>query len=90
MPISRREALHVAGTCVAHVFVSAACVPRRTRAAWTGPQKVTVTTTPFATLDVIGSDTWAVISTPLGEERTTFGNGGIIAGRSGVIAVDGY
>jgi glyoxylase-like metal-dependent hydrolase (beta-lactamase superfamily II) len=49
-----------------------------------------VSTTPFAHLDAIGPDTWAVISTPLGGDRTTFGNGGIIAGRSGVIAVEGF
>ncbi|HSC98584.1 MAG TPA: MBL fold metallo-hydrolase [Casimicrobiaceae bacterium] len=50
----------------------------------------TVSTAPFARLDAIAADTWAVISTPLGGDRTTFANGGIIAGRSGVIAVEGF
>ena len=62
----------------------------RTRQRWTAPAHPTVATEPFARLDAIGPDTWAVISTPLGGDRTTYANGGIIAGRTGVIAVEGF
>ncbi|WP_309669893.1 MBL fold metallo-hydrolase [Gemmatimonas sp.] len=87
---SRRDFLRVSGGCVAHVLLSSACASSRTRQRWTAPQQPVVVTTPFAHLDAIGPDTWAVISTPLGGDRTTFGNGGIIAGRAGVIAVEGF
>lgn len=49
-----------------------------------------MTTAPFARLEAIGADAWALISTPLGGDRTTFANGGIIAGRSGVVVVEGF
>jgi glyoxylase-like metal-dependent hydrolase (beta-lactamase superfamily II) len=87
---SRRDFLRVSGGCVAHVLLSSACASVGARRRWTAPLQPVVVTTPFAHLDAIGPDTWAVISTPLGGDRTTFGNGGIIAGRSGVIAVEGF
>ncbi len=87
---SRREFLQTAGGCLAHVLLMSACASRGSRARWTAPANPTVATTPFARLDAIGPDTWAVISTPLGGDRTTFANGGIIAGRNGVIAVEGF
>lgn len=87
---SRRDFLRVSSGCVAHVLLSSAYASVGARHRWTAPLHPTVSTTPFAHLDAIGPDTWAVISTPLGGDRTTFGNGGIIAGRSGVIAVEGF
>lgn len=76
--------------CVAHVLLNAACAPRAQRARWTAPANPVVATTPFARLEAIGPDAWAVISTPLGGDRTTFANGGIIAGRSGVAVIEGF
>ena len=91
---SRRDFLHqslLASTgCVAHVLLNASCAPSRARAAWTAPLNPTVTTTPFARLDAIGADAWAVVSTPLAGDRTTFANGGIIAGTSGVMVIEGF
>ncbi len=87
---SRRDFLKVSGGCVAHVLLSSACASVGTRERWTAPLQPALVTTPFAHLDAIARDTWAVISTPLGGDRTTFGNGGIIAGRNGVIAVEGF
>jgi glyoxylase-like metal-dependent hydrolase (beta-lactamase superfamily II) len=87
---SRREFLATATGCVAHLVLNAACAPRGTRARWTAPRQPTVITTPFARLDAIARDTWALISTPLGGDRTTFANGGIIAGRTGVVVVEGF
>lgn len=71
-------------------MLMSACASRATRLRWTAPANPTVATTPFARLDAIAADTWACISTPLGGDRTTFSNGGIIAGRNGVIAVEGF
>jgi glyoxylase-like metal-dependent hydrolase (beta-lactamase superfamily II) len=45
---------------------------------------------PFGSLEQVADGIWALISTPLGGDRTTISNGGIIAGRSGVIAVEGF
>ncbi len=87
---SRRSFLKVSGGCVAHVLLSSACASTSARERWTAPLQPTVVTTSFAHLEAIARDTWAVISTPLGGDRTTFGNGGIIAGRNGVIAVEGF
>jgi glyoxylase-like metal-dependent hydrolase (beta-lactamase superfamily II) len=87
---SRRQFLLTAGGCVAHVLLNAACAPRHARARWTAPLNPTITTTPFARLDAVGPGAWAVISTPLGGDRTTFANGGIIAGRTGVVVIEGF
>ena len=87
---TRRDFLRVSGGCLAHVMLMSACASRSARQRWTAPANPTVVTTPFARLDLIGPDTWAVISTPLGGDRTTFANGGILAGRTGVIAVEGF
>ncbi len=64
--------------------------PIGVRRRWTMPAHPTVVTTPFARLDAIGPETWALVSTPLGGDRTAFANSGIIAGRAGVIAVEGF
>jgi glyoxylase-like metal-dependent hydrolase (beta-lactamase superfamily II) len=91
---SRREFLQhsvlAATGCVAHVLLNASCAPRAQRGRWTAPLNPVITTTPFARLEAIGPDAWAVISTPLAGDRTTFANGGIIAGRSGVVAIEGF
>jgi glyoxylase-like metal-dependent hydrolase (beta-lactamase superfamily II) len=87
---SRREFLAAATGCVAHVLLNASCAPRGRQAAWTAPANPTVATMPFGRLEAIGADTWALISTPLGGDRTTFANGGIIAGRSGVVVIEGF
>lgn len=84
-----QQSLLATGGCVAHVLLNASCAPRATRAAWTAPVDPTVTTAPFARIEAIGPDAWALISTPLGGDRTTFANGGIIAGRNGVVVIEG-
>lgn len=67
-----------------------ACASAASRARWTAPAQPTVVSTPFARLDAIGRDSWALVSTPLGGDRTTYANGGIIAGRSGVLVIEGF
>ncbi len=91
---SRREFLQqsllAASGCVAHVLLNASCAPRAQRGRWTAPLQPVITTTPFARLEAIGPAAWAVISTPLAGDRTTFANGGIIAGRNGVVVIEGF
>ncbi len=86
----RRQFLRVAGGCLAHVLLQGACASPARRRAWVAPVQPVVVETPFARLEAIGPGAWAVISTPLGGDRTTFANGGLIAGRTGVVAIEGF
>jgi glyoxylase-like metal-dependent hydrolase (beta-lactamase superfamily II) len=65
--------------------------PNGLRTAWArAPLGPVVATEPFGSLEQVAERIWALISTPLGGDRTTLSNGGVIAGRSGVIAVEGF
>lgn len=44
---------------------------------------------PFGNLEKIADGVWALVSTPLTGDRTTLSNGGIIAGRDAVLAIEG-
>jgi len=89
--LSRREFLAQSGSCTAHLALAAAVAPDALRAAWVRtPVGRVVATEPFGSLEQIGEGLWALISTPLGGDRTTLSNGGLIAGRSGVIAIEGF
>ena len=89
--ISRRTFVTQSGSCAAHLALAAAVAPDALRNAWAraalGP---VVATEPFGSLEKVADGIWALISTPLGGDRTTLSNGGIIAGRSGVIAIEGF
>jgi len=43
----------------------------------------------FGRLAPIATGVWALVSSPLGGDRTTFSNGGLVAGRDGVLAIEG-
>jgi glyoxylase-like metal-dependent hydrolase (beta-lactamase superfamily II) len=45
---------------------------------------------PFGTLERLGDGIWALVSSPLSGDRTTLGNGGLLAGRDGVLAIEGF
>jgi glyoxylase-like metal-dependent hydrolase (beta-lactamase superfamily II) len=89
--ISRRDFVTRSSSCAAHLALAAAVAPDALRAAWAraaiGP---VVAREPFGSLEQVADGIWALISTPLGGDRTTVSNGGIIAGKSGVIAVEGF
>jgi len=60
-----------------------------TRRLWAArPRGRIVAEEPFGRLEEIGDGLYALISTPLGGDYTTVSNGGIIAGRSGVLVVE--
>jgi glyoxylase-like metal-dependent hydrolase (beta-lactamase superfamily II) len=60
------------------------------RAAWTAPQfGHVVAREPWGRLERVADGVWALISDPLNGDRATLANGGIIAGRNGVLAVEG-
>ncbi len=88
--ISRREFLEQSGSCAAHLALAAVAVPRVVREAWARPLGEVVAREPFGNLEKVADGIWALVSTPLGGDRTTLSNGGIIAGRNGVLAIEGF
>lgn len=54
------------------------------------PRGPIVAREPFGSLEHVADGVWALISTPLNGDRTTISNGGLIAGRSGVLAIEGF
>ncbi len=87
---TRRQFLAQAGSCAAHLSAAAVLLPSlRTR--WPGPALGRVVAAePFARLEQVAEGVWALISTPLGGDFTTICNGGLIAGRNGVLAIEGF
>jgi len=89
--ITRRDFVSRSSSCAAHLALAVAVAPDSLRAAWARtPIGPVVAREPFGSLEQVADGIWALISTPLGGDRTTISNGGIIAGRSGVIAVEGF
>jgi glyoxylase-like metal-dependent hydrolase (beta-lactamase superfamily II) len=86
-PLTRRDFT----SCAAHLALAAAVTPRALRAAWArAPLGRLVAREPFGTLERVADGVWALVSTPLGGDRTTVSNGGIVAGRNAVLAIEGF
>lgn len=78
-------------SCAAHLALAAAASPRALRAAWArAPLGRVVAREPFGALERVADGVWALVSTPLTGDRTTLSNGGIVAGRDAVLAVEGF
>ena len=91
MSVNRREFLAQTGSCAAHLALAASVMPAAARAAWAiSFESTVVAREPFGSLEKITDGVWAVISTPLNGDRTTVSNGGLIAGRNGVLAIEGF
>jgi glyoxylase-like metal-dependent hydrolase (beta-lactamase superfamily II) len=91
MPTTRREFLRTSGSCAAHLAFASALMPSILRAAWANaPLGPVIAREPFGTLEKVADGVWALISSPLGGDRTTLSNGGLIAGRNGVLAIEGF
>jgi len=88
---TRRQFLRHSASCAAHVALAASVIPRSLRAEWTRSLAgAIVAQEKFGRLERIAEGVWALVSTPLGGDMTTVANGGLIAGRSGVLAVEGF
>jgi glyoxylase-like metal-dependent hydrolase (beta-lactamase superfamily II) len=88
--IDRREFLARSGACAAHLMLASSFMSAAERAAWARPSGLVVAREPFGNLEKVADGVWALISTPLTGERTTVSNGGIIAGRNAVLAIEGF
>jgi len=88
---TRREFLAQSTSCGAHLALAAAAVPPSLRNWWARtPLGPVVAREPFGALERVADGVWALISTPLGGDRTTLSNGGIVEGRTGVLAIEGF
>jgi glyoxylase-like metal-dependent hydrolase (beta-lactamase superfamily II) len=89
--LSRREFLARSSSCAAHVALAAVAMPPAVQALWANvPLGPVVAREPFGNLERVSDGIWALISTPLAGDRTTLSNGGIVAGRNGVLAIEGF
>jgi len=89
--LNRRDFLTTSASCAAHIALASAAMPSALRAMWANaPLGPIVAREPFGNLEKVADGIWALISTPLTGDRTTLSNGGIIAGRSGVLAIEGF
>jgi glyoxylase-like metal-dependent hydrolase (beta-lactamase superfamily II) len=94
--LSRRAFVATAGSCAAHLGLMSAVAPEWMRAAWTrldaraAGAGVTVAVEPWGRLERVAEGVWAMVSTPLTGDRTTLCNGGLVAGREGVLMVETF
>jgi glyoxylase-like metal-dependent hydrolase (beta-lactamase superfamily II) len=88
---TRRDFLRIGSACAAHLALMARPFPISARGLWSRRSKgQVVAQEPFGRLEEIGDGLWALISTPLLGDYTTVANGGILAGRDGVLAVEAF
>lgn len=89
--VHRRDFLRVSGGCAAHLALMGAGLSMPARARWgTSARFRTVAAEPWGRLEQVGEGIWAMVSTPLTGDRTTLCNGGLIAGRDGVLMVEAF
>ncbi|HVZ48599.1 MAG TPA: MBL fold metallo-hydrolase [Gemmatimonadaceae bacterium] len=90
MTITRRAFIGSTGSCAAHLALLSTVGNPWLRATWGRPQGRVVAQEPFGALEQVADGIWAMISNPLGGDRTTLSNGGIVAGRNAVLAIEGF
>ena len=93
---SRRDFVGTAASCLAHLSLMSSAASPFVRGAWAGVGTGAVQTgrvvaeEPWGRLERIAEGVWAMVSTPLTGDRTTLCNGGLIAGRNGVLMVEAF
>jgi hypothetical protein len=91
MAVSRRDFLKDSSSCAAHMALAGLLVPRARWMNWLrDPLGQVVAQEKFARLEKVAEGVWALISDPFSGDRTTLANGGIIAGKNGVVAIEGF
>ena len=87
--LTRREFIGRSTSCAAHLGLMAAASPLWARELWASQTRFPVDASePWGRLERVADGIWALVSTPL-TDRTTLCNGGIVAGRSGVVVLEG-
>lgn len=90
MTWSRREFVRCSASCMAHLALMASAPARLTRPLWAQERFRVVAREPWGRLEAVAEGVWALVSTPLDGDRTTLCNGGIVAGRAGVVVVESF
>jgi len=88
--LSRRAFVGATGSCLAHLSLMSSAAAPWLRDAWTRASHPIVAAEPWGRLERIAEGVWAMVSTPLTGDRTTLCNGGIVAGRNGVLMVEAF
>lgn len=89
MTCTRRQFVGRATSCAMHVGLMTV-MPSAARRAWARQARFPVVAAePWGRLEHVAEGVWALVSTPL-EDRRTLCNGGIVAGRAGVVVVEGF
>ncbi|MCG6955719.1 MAG: MBL fold metallo-hydrolase [Gemmatimonadetes bacterium] len=87
---SRREFLERTSSCAAHMSVMAAASPVLARRLWARQERFPVVAREaWGRIEHVDDGIWGMVSTPL-QDRTTLCNGGIVAGKAGVVVVEAY
>jgi glyoxylase-like metal-dependent hydrolase (beta-lactamase superfamily II) len=87
---TRRDFVGQSASCAAHIGLMTAGVPLWTRGMWTQQERFPVVASePWGRLEQISEGIWGLVSDPL-TDRTTLCNGGIIAGRAGVVVIEAF
>lgn len=92
----RRDFLRAGVGCAAHLTLMSAGVPSSLRARFAAGSAAgssfdaVVALEPWGRLERVAEGVWAMVSTPLTGDRTTLCNGGLIAGRDGVLMVEAF
>jgi glyoxylase-like metal-dependent hydrolase (beta-lactamase superfamily II) len=88
---SRRSFLKTGLGCGAYTLLASQWAPLSvTKAFAATPGGETVVTEPYARVEKLAEGVWAVVSTPLTGGFTTVSNGGIVQGKDGVLAIEGF
>ena len=91
MDWSRRTFVKHTVSCGAHLSLMAAASPWLARSLWAAQELFPVVARePWGRLERVADGVWALVSTPLEGARATLCNGGIVAGRAGVLVVEAF
>lgn len=87
---TRRAFVRGAASCTAHLGLMAAAAPWLPRRLWAQERFPVEASEPWGRIERVADGVWALVSTPLEGDRTTLCNGGIVAGRSGVLVIEAF
>ena len=86
---SRRDFVRRTASCAAHVGLMTAGAPWWARRPSAQERFPVVASEPWGRIERVADGIWALVSDPM-TDRTTLCNGGIVAGRAGVVVVEAF
>jgi glyoxylase-like metal-dependent hydrolase (beta-lactamase superfamily II) len=87
---SRRDFVGRSASCAAHIGLMSAFAPLGVRGLWAGQERFPVVASePWGRIERIADGIWGLVSHPM-VDRTTLCNGGIVAGRAGVVVIEAF